>query len=649
MSRKTKRPQGALLCLASPLLRAGLAVVLLAVGCTQESSRQDASTTQVKLVESAVDVCSAEEVYPIGCAPSIWSACFAQQEEAARGVVARYLCDSAVMAETGELAFALAYRYGREFYPSASISSDGRFRGDGELPAFYLFHESLRYWLAYLSLSPASDGMHHGVIDFGWLRTQRGRFMPLGGFSQVSDAELVQLKSLEEAIDGLYSPYSAYSPSKPNWHMNSPDMSSFETPSLTASSSVPPSEVIRACQDAMTAARLSDPIWRTDIQRCLTSAEACDKDRYRTEYALRQECSEAALAADFESRWQMLPHVCLAAGKVTDMDSLDDPCSEAAEELCHHPRRLYQGFSPREAPDNPAEDFTCAAARIDPLLLFQQPLPEERHTGPIANDDEIFGGLNSWIRIDVLANDADVEGDFDHFTLAIVESKRPRRGTARVIHIPQGLPVIEYRPISISAGEHDTFSYVICDDLSVDFNRCVTAEVTVAYPDCTITGTPGNDSLVGTPGDDVICGMDGDDIINGQAGNDLIHAGRGADIIYSGTGDDTIFGGPGNDLIFGHRGHDTIFGGLGSDRLYGGEGGDTIYGGEETDEIYGEAGNDTLHGDDDPDRLYGGQGNDTLHGGYGNDTIRGGEGADIIYPSIFVDTILDPSEEDAVY
>ena len=50
MSRNTKRPQGASLCLASPLLRAGLAVVLLAVGCAQESSqatsRQDAPTTQ---------------------------------------------------------------------------------------------------------------------------------------------------------------------------------------------------------------------------------------------------------------------------------------------------------------------------------------------------------------------------------------------------------------------------------------------------------------------------------------------------------------------------------------------------------------------------------------------------------------------------
>ena len=31
---------------------------------------------------------------------------------------------------------------------------------------------------------------------------------------------------------------------------------------------------------------------------------------------------------------------------------------------------------------------------------------------------------------------------------------------------------------------------------------------------CTITGTPGNDTLDGTSGNDVICGLGGDDVIN---------------------------------------------------------------------------------------------------------------------------------------
>lgn len=639
----------------------GLAVALLAVGCAQESSQEPSRqyeefyedfSQRGKLIESAIEECSAEEVYPIGCAPSSWHVCFAQLGGGGRGFVAGYLCDAAVIAEAGELAFALAYRYGREFYPRVFIGSGGRFTRSGEPPVFYLFHASLDYWLSHLGrpVEPVIDYISSDVIDFGWLRSYRGS-KPFGGFySEASEAELAQLESLEEAIAGLYSPYNAHDPSELNWHINSPDLSSFEAADPTASSLVPPAEVARVCQDAITAARLGDPMWRTGIQQCLASAEACDKDDDETKYRLRRECSEAASAADFESRWQMLPYVCLAAGKVTDMDSADDPCREAAGELCYHPHRQYQGFSLRASPDNPAEDFTCAAAGIDPLLFFQQPPPAERDTAPIANDDKIFGGLDSLIRIDVLANDANVRGDLDSFTLGIVESKRPRRGTARVIHIPQGLPIIEYHASRFfSAGEHDTFSYAICDDLRSDFNRCNTAEVTVFYPYCTITGTPGNDSLVGTPGVDVICGLDGDDIINGQAGNDLIYADGGADIIYGGTGDDTIFGGPGNDLIFGHRGHDTLYGGSGEDRLHGDEGGDTIYGGEESDEIHGEAGNDILYGGYGEDRFYGGEGDDTLHGGDGNDTIRSGEGADIIYPSTGIDTILDTSEEDVIY
>ena len=41
-------------------------------------------------------------------------------------------------------------------------------------------------------------------------------------------------------------------------------------------------------------------------------------------------------------------------------------------------------------------------------------------------------------------------------------------------------------------------------------NRRDTDEVTVVFPDCTITGTRGSDNLVGTSGADVICGLDGD-------------------------------------------------------------------------------------------------------------------------------------------
>ena len=277
-------------------------------------------------------------------------------------------------------------------------------------------------------------------------------------------------------------------------------------------------------------------------------------------------------------------------------------------------------------------DEMTATASVDITIT-------DRNMLPIANDDEAFGGLQETLQIDVLANDTDIEGDFDLSTLTIYD--QPRLGIAEVSYTAQGLPVIEYSPIT---GGEDTFSYYICDGLY----RCDTAEVVVVFPDCTITGTRGSDSLVGTSGDDVICGLDGDDFIDGKAGNDLIYAGFGEDVVAGRTGDDTIYGGPGNDFILGHRGDDTIYGGLSNDRLYGGGGDDTIWGGAETDEIYGEADNDILYGNDGPDKIHGGQGDDIIYGGDGDDTIRGNAGADTIYPGAGSDAVLGNSPSDNV-
>ena len=94
------------------------------------------------------------------------------------------------------------------------------------------------------------------------------------------------------------------------------------------------------------------------------------------------------------------------------------------------------------------------------------------------------------------------EGDFRLSSLKI--DRHPRLGIAKVVTTERGMPVIEYSPIT---GGEDTFTYSICEYRS----RCDTAEVTVIFPDCTITGTPGSDNPTGTSGDDVICGLDGNE------------------------------------------------------------------------------------------------------------------------------------------
>ena len=257
---------------------------------------------------------------------------------------------------------------------------------------------------------------------------------------------------------------------------------------------------------------------------------------------------------------------------------------------------------------------------------------------PAANDDTA-PAPHGRVVIDVLANDIDIEGDIDFSTLTIAD--QPHSGTAEVSYTPLGLPVIEYSP---RTGAPDSFTYFICDGL----DRCDSAQVTVGFPDCTITGTDGDDILTGTPGDDVICALGGNDTIDGRDGNDFILAGTGDDTVYGRAGNDTIYGGQGNDFILGHRGKDIIHAGAGDDIVYAGGGDDTIYGEQGADELYGEADNDTLYGSYGADKIHGGRGDDTIWGGDGHDTIRGNAGKDTIYPGTGLDTILGTAPEDTV-
>lgn len=67
-------------------------------------------------------------------------------------------------------------------------------------------------------------------------------------------------------------------------------------------------------------------------------------------------------------------------------------------------------------------------------------------------------------------------------------------------------------------------------------------------PDCTVSGTPGNDVLRGTPGRDLICASSGDDRIHGLGGDD---------VIFGHAGSDRIDGGPGADILVGSGGRDS--------------------------------------------------------------------------------------------
>ena len=215
------------------------------------------------------------------------------------------------------------------------------------------------------------------------------------------------------------------------------------------------------------------------------------------------------------------------------------------------------------------------------------------------------------------------------------------------------------------------------------------AEGPGAWPDKSIVGTPGDDTLHGGSGDDTIDGAEGADQMSGRRGNDtyfvdnvgdlVIELDRqGTDTVMSsidytlpafvenldlldanypfdldGIGnalDNVISGSAGDNRLEGLGGNDYIDGGghvgpYGEDTLIGGDGDDTLVGGTVSmgsDELYGGAGDDVLqvarganglYGEDGNDSLLAGEGGpngvaDYLSGGAGRDTLNGGGGLD---------------------
>lgn len=104
-------------------------------------------------------------------------------------------------------------------------------------------------------------------------------------------------------------------------------------------------------------------------------------------------------------------------------------------------------------------------------------------------------------------------------------------------------------------------------------NRAVSE---VAGAGCTISGTPGPETLVGTGGADRICARGGDDTVNAGGGNDVVFAGKGSDTVNGQGGRDTILLEAGADVGFGSSANDRIVGGSGGDRLNGNAGRDRL-------------------------------------------------------------------------
>jgi FG-GAP repeat/RTX calcium-binding nonapeptide repeat (4 copies) len=141
-----------------------------------------------------------------------------------------------------------------------------------------------------------------------------------------------------------------------------------------------------------------------------------------------------------------------------------------------------------------------------------------------------------------------------------------------------------------------------------------------AVPDCTITGTEGDDVLIGTEGDDVICGLGGNDRLYGLGGNDILLGGDGNDILDGGTGTNILDGEEGIDTVTYARAASAVTvnlatgtaSGPSTDSLVSIE---NIIGSNFDDRLAGDSGDNVLNGSRGIDRLSGGPGTDTCING----------------------------------
>jgi len=173
-------------------------------------------------------------------------------------------------------------------------------------------------------------------------------------------------------------------------------------------------------------------------------------------------------------------------------------------------------------------------------------------------------------------------------------------------------------------------------------------------PNCTITGTPGNDILEGTERPDHICGGGGNDTIRGLGGKDILKGESGNDNLLGGGSDDTYDGGTGGDaadfsgaavgvvasLADGTatgEGTDTL---SNVEKLLGSPNNDTLTGSAAANTLRGVAGSDTIRGlEGNEVMLHGGGGVDTVYGGLGNDRVTGGGAADSLLGEEGDDTV----------
>ena len=320
----------------------------------------------VSQLNDAAGACSADRGFDVSsCAVEVWKSCHMARdsienssEPVAKGErsAAEFLCDAAVVADAGELAFVLASRYGEEYYRQSQFYIPRFSRNP-----FNLFHDLvfLEFWvLDASSVGYPRDTEKSDSYDLG---------VRLGGSSSnypeyeaISPETVRKLGFLEDAIRDFFRRYRALGRftevwgSVPEVGINPWSASAVEFQDTEAATE-------QLCRQARKAARENHLRWQEDVGFCLSEAASC-RNRHG---ANRAACPPEVGAAEFERMWQALPAICDSANDIAEQYS-SDSCRLAALTICDYKNIssadswLGQLISMR--------DFACATAGDTPEL-----------------------------------------------------------------------------------------------------------------------------------------------------------------------------------------------------------------------------------------------------------------------------------------
>ncbi|NJL68585.1 MAG: tandem-95 repeat protein [Microcoleus sp. SM1_3_4] len=177
---------------------------------------------------------------------------------------------------------------------------------------------------------------------------------------------------------------------------------------------------------------------------------------------------------------------------------------------------------------------------------------------PIAIDDRATSHGDTSVKIPVLANDSDPDGD----TLILTVLTNGVGGKAEINFngtFEKTDDFITYQPHGDFIGS-DSFTYQLDDSHGGTATATVNITVNPTNPaPLVLNGTPDPDTLMGAEGDDTINGDGADDLIYGEGGNDFLNGDLGnLDRIFGGIGDDTITDTDGVNEVRGDVGNDSI-------------------------------------------------------------------------------------------